>query len=728
MFDEFGRELIAGVWAITENSPTIANPNGFKLPLMSFQLASVCAMDKMEKIEYVIGNQTYYSSAYVLSNDLASGKTPTMLGLLAHNPMPINRPTLSMLSSSKTTFGLLTKKFKVVLNPALIFVGANVLKQWEEQIKIFTNMKVFVIGEIASLKKFYSLIYSNDINKYDIILIKNGDTTGKWEWLHNEKDDIVDKKSRKIYNMISVMCRNKCFSRLIIDDFDTIKIPAIAGNINALSTWLISSTKKNTTNKNVSYNVETLNDLIHNSNIVFSDICNNTTLYNIFNVHATSEYIKKCIQIGKPKYFYYLFKQKMLDLLNCMGGDKIDEIMEALNGDAIEDAAKAAGIETKDPNKIFKAILHQNYDCLAEAKRVLLLFETYFDKVNINSLPEPDEEDKYTREDIRNGRHIDYKYPNIKTQLKEEKEKQLEQFNKYSACLDKFRESIKNNECAVCGLELNDPDENYAIMPCCSEILHADCAKRGCNFQKVYIGQNVTISGNCPFNKSHRVLWTDMTYIKNDFDLSQIEPDNILSENIIQNDIVENDIVEIERTKYDVIMDIINGEIPKEQVQIDLNIPKIISGKPFDDPNNSDLLKQLVNKFDKNISKEIMKLLFPNQVLIFSNYNETLIKIEENLIKERITFLRLGGTPKQIAEQVQQFNSKKIQILTINGTEHSGSLNLQSADDLIFAHKIQDPHITQQVAGRIQRPGRKTNARIHWVLFENEIDSLKQLV
>jgi uncharacterized DUF497 family protein len=60
--------------------------------------------------------------------------------------------------------------------------------------------------------------------------------------------------------------------------------------------------------------------------------------------------------------------------------------------------------------------------------------------------------------------------------------------------------------------------------------------------------------------------------------------------------------------------------------------------------------------------------------------------------------------------------------MIINSTKHCSGLNLQTATDLIFAHKIIDKDIQSQVAGRIQRMGRTTQARIHFMLYKNEFE------
>ena len=53
--------------------------------------------------------------------------------------------------------------------------------------------------------------------------------------------------------------------------------------------------------------------------------------------------------------------------------------------------------------------------------------------------------------------------------------------------------------------------------------------------------------------------------------------------------------------------------------------------------------------------------------------------------------------------------------------KHCSGLNLQTATDLIFAHKIIDPNIETQVIGRGQRLGRTTTLKVHFMFYQMRI-------
>ena len=56
----------------------------------------------------------------------------------------------------------------------------------------------------------------------------------------------------------------------------------------------------------------------------------------------------------------------------------------------------------------------------------------------------------------------------------------------------------------------------------------------------------------------------------------------------------------------------------------------------------------------------------------------------------------------------------------INSTNYCSGLNLQTATDLVFMHKIRDRSTEIQVIGRGQRLGRNSTLKVWYLLFDNE--------
>ena len=93
-----------------------------------------------------------------------------------------------------------------------------------------------------------------------------------------------------------------------------------------------------------------------------------------------------------------------------------------------------------------------------------------------------------------------------------------------------------------------------------------------------------------------------------------------------------------------------------------------------------------------------------------------------NYCKERkITFWKLAGKAQNINKSARLFNSyNNTCALVINSTRYCSGLNLQTATDLVFFHKILDSNTEKQVIGRGQRLGRDCTLKVWYLLYDNE--------
>ena len=154
-------------------------------------------------------------------------------------------------------------------------------------------------------------------------------------------------------------------------------------------------------------------------------------------------------------------------------------------------------------------------------------------------------------------------------------------------------------------------------------------------------------------------------------------------------------------TKLEVLKKIIDGtDLPNKQ-QKHVNIKGMIEG-----------VKEL-----PEAPKEHRK------VIIFSKFNESLVSMSKWFVDQNIKYKRLGGTASQIHDIAVEFHDsyEGNNILLINGEKYASGLNLQSATDLVFMHKITDISIESQIIGRVQRLGRKYKAHIHYILYSDEM-------
>jgi SNF2 family DNA or RNA helicase len=157
----------------------------------------------------------------------------------------------------------------------------------------------------------------------------------------------------------------------------------------------------------------------------------------------------------------------------------------------------------------------------------------------------------------------------------------------------------------------------------------------------------------------------------------------------------------MDKTKFDILRKIILGEnLPNKQKK-NVTIKGMLEG-----------IKEL-----PEAPKEHRK------TIIFSKFDESLNDMEKKIKENEIGYKRLGGTASQIHAVATEFQDSYdgVNVLLINGEKYASGLNLQSATDLVFMHKIMDRNIESQIIGRIQRLGRVYKAHVHYILYDDEI-------
>jgi SNF2 family DNA or RNA helicase len=642
-------------------------------------------------------------TAGVLSEAVGSGKTIDILSLILIQKYPSSIPDIidiqmhePIYTANTTHTSIVRKQYFNILNPTIVFAGVSVINQWVNTIKTFTDLKFFAVFDVRDLQKLIDIMINKQVNQYDIIIVKNGKITRPVSlptdiMLENKNDHTIN----YIYNIITNM-RTFCWSRCVIDDFDTISLPHNAGIIPCNFMWYISSTKRCMKNRHLCNNqFKTTADMLMYSDYSCSDIMKNTILFKCANIRNKASFVVNTNTISSVKFYVYVFKNInniYIGLLGAMGSNSSLQIMEMLNGDAMTEAAEQIGIKSTKVVDIFEKILGTEYTKYKKATNVLEFIKEIepMQGIRLPMSENPNDDDTYKKSDLYNRRPIMYNYPNLKTLIETTKTEYIEIKRSSSFAIERVKSNITTGECPICLSDL--VDENIVILKCCSVILCGMCC-----FSSVFkIGTSIGTCCNCRKNLN----LTNLIYLNSEFDLSKIveEKCDYISEDSKCDD--EKKVIEV-RTKNTAIIEIIKGIIPAERKCVDVNMINLMKG-----------LNDLPD-------------LSYNKVLIFANYDETIKQVNLLLTQEKIKFWRLGGSHREIDDTVRLFTEYKgTCTLIINSTKHCAGLNLQTATDLIFTHRIIDPNIETQVIGRGQRLGRTTTLRVHYVMYQNEYDSM----
>lgn len=739
---------------LDEGFAQIDTPAGFKnVQLYPHQATVVRAMLDIESrrmvkvatpefFDFTTDEAVIETSAMVLSEPFGSGKTFEILALILASPIPRAFPDhenhIVMVDGgdkkrlpARRVQKVDGFKYEIVrrftgpdalIKPNLIVVGSSVLIQWENAIKTHTNLKVFSVGNYHTLVKFYKMYNEKQLKAFDIILLKNGTVTGNFTLPGEKPED--QKDYRSLVTVMGKITTGACWSRVIYDDFDTIKIPPESGGISALFTIYVSATTKEapaTKKKNVEY--ATIQEALAERVNPLNETLRDKVLFTNFNVRNKKAYVDESINIpiiNKFRCVYDNPDDNYIRLLGAMGEEDANNIMEMLNGDAIATAAEAMGVKTNSVADIFKRMLDKKYERYMHDQYVL---ET-IDKVKqlIPGLEEHPDGKKYTIAEldaIRSaiakktvpGDKLKFYSVNLEQLLDEMHTEYTQSHEQNGLAIHRVIDNLKEGSCQVCCLPLEGMDA--FIVRCCGLIVCDVCGIKGNQIRKQYSykTKTETLFGSCANCKADIYPQTDLIFVDHDFDLNAIleakgdemvepvEPPTLEDQakaEAIQDSAAEK-IAEIKNPKLKALLQIVKGIKPENAEKTETTIKHLLEGR-----------------VDRPAPEGQQR-----KVLVFANYNETLHLIEDFLREHGVEYLRLGGTFKEVADTVKRFQHYG-QVLLINSQQHCAGINAQFCTDMVFFHKLVNEHVESQVMGRGQRIGRKYNMRMWYLLYKNE--------
>jgi SNF2 family DNA or RNA helicase len=159
------------------------------------------------------------------------------------------------------------------------------------------------------------------------------------------------------------------------------------------------------------------------------------------------------------------------------------------------------------------------------------------------------------------------------------------------------------------------------------------------------------------------------------------------------------------------------------------NCRKIINQKELHLISSTKVEKTPTNeKYDLKDKLDVLIDLILNKpdgrFMIFANYNETFSKIELKLKEYETEYHILKGQNSVIKKYIDDFTNKKVRILMLNATYFGAGMNLQMTTDLIMYHRFTN-EMEEQIIGRAQRFGRKTQLNVYYLLHENESNNIE---
>ena len=654
------------------------------------------------------GSTCTYNEA-VFSDPVGSGKTIVMLALIIANKTPRRIAEIREYNTPPHAFtSYIRIKHGFIARPTVIFVSRAILNQWIAAIKQFTKLTYLTVDNAYALRRLCLIAKTKEINNFDIILIKNGTVSDQTKGI----------KSKGIYNQIAEL--GICWNRVVLDDYTNITMDHYSLPVRGVFTWYMAATRiysRRRPNRMDFGYIGAFAEYFKLSRLSHPVIKSNEFLFGMLNVRSSPDYIKESIAMPHIKFWVIRVtnpNDRYIAMISAISGERASAIGEMLSGDAIGEAAKAAGIEADSVADIFGKLLDRQYSTYRFAGDLLAYIEhlkseratrkplsewTSADSVREPTAEHPDAHLKplYGKKDLLEFKPVDFEYANIDNLLDAVYAEYTEIKKNVGKAIDRVKSNIDNNECIICYELLSKRGDSF-ITKCCNAMFCGTC---GFTAQRINMTNRLTgVCSNCRAS----IKIEDLIYVANIEMLNKVKAEEFDDNEPQELPLVHQHIANDKKSKFDHIIDIIksNGNFsPTCAERVTVQLPNVMNGAQY------------------------MPEKPARKVLIFANYGETLHKAMAKLEEEKILFFHLHGTTAEITATAAKFTAAAGPCaLVINSTEHCAGLNLQTATDLIFTHCILDSNIESQVAGRGHRIGRTSPLNIWYLTYKTEYDNL----
>jgi hypothetical protein len=639
-----------------------------------------------------------------LNEPFGSGKTFIILALIMESPIvPYFRSIPIYFDISHPTYVITPTLDNQIIRPTAIVVARSVFAQYVYNINNYTSLHVFEVCDITDCDKLNAAMINGDINSYDVVIIKHGTTSAR-----GKLTDLCCKINELVFPRV--------WSRVVYDDSDAIE-RAIC--LRAMSSIFVTGAVDHKYMCSYPRNMLTFNDLITNHNT-------RKMLDRLPPVSHIGTYTcpKKLNDRGDMIWAYYGHSPNYIAQFTRLYGimwrvvsiqrDDVHHasiliegldgnnraLLDMINSDACETAARALHIESSTPYALFAAVLgaqHEDHKTLNA--RVYCITNVirragehgviHYDTTGLAK----DQCDIACRS-IRDERDHTFAINSICAQDIDEIRAQIAQLDR---SFERIAENIAEETCLICYSELKQ--ENVIIMRCCGFISCLSCCMRAGQFVS---NNHNEIVGRCPQCR-RAVNVRDLIMVKGSDRLLQFI-DNVAKGNVIeapQQDAATSAAASNIKTKVEYITRFARGETIETS---DDNT--IIVNDSIVCPHYINIAGILTGDSMVPSEAELRK------VIICASQDETLSSIAAGIDDSCLEYRILRGSIYEFARELHDFAHGSVNILLLNIDKLWSGIDLQMAIDIMIVSAKWTQHLGQ-IIGRAQRIGRSCSLRVH---------------
>lgn len=631
----------------------------------------------------------------------------------------------------------------------VVIAAGSVIAQWTDNATRFTSLRWFVIDNVFTLRRFEKLYLAGGVHRsFDIVFIKQGQVTGNF-LADGEAPSAAATEARaeaaraaaagapakavptrSLVGALATILDGVPVARVIIDDYDTLRLAGDDCFLPALFTWLVSATRRLATSAGAGVEpgatpaeffagntpqsfpiaAASLDDVV---NRVFSLSCDPAYV---------DEHISSCRVVARRLYVQGGAVSRMLGALQVP-----PEVVEMINADALETAAAALDMAAASIGEVVKRVVGQHRDKLGRALRVLARIEVFQGR----TLPPHEGEPMSTeavaelRSLFRDGSDAEFeeglaaavKCSRLTAMVRELGRQAEEASAEYGKTLARLRDNVREGCCQYCMVPFGEggadgaPEAAYVLAGCCQVVVGESCiTTAGPDGQRRFIAR-------CP-NCAADIALGGLVRVGPELDLVEaVGDEQVLRAALAPED--DGDARRPARGPDATLEERLEALSPKLRVLLQL-----LMGRPpavlREDPDAPLHVRGLLEgRRDSAWPADR-----PKRTLVFAVYPETtrgvLAACRELFPPGRPHPLVLAGTRAQKEAILGAFRDGASDTLLVTAPKDCAGIHLPFISTIVFFHCVLDANVEAQVAARGQRLGREYNLEIVSLINEAE--------
>ena len=643
-----------------------------------------------------------------------------------------------------------TVRYSRYLPLTVVAAAANVISQWENETKRFTDLRYFIIENVRSLREFEEMYRRGEVAGLDLVFVKAGRVTTSFV-VKGEPPHQGRSKNRSLFEALARVLEGVPVARLIIDDYDTLRLGSDDCFVPALFTWLVSATRRQTTAKAVLRTGHATVEEFFRANLstgfpilgaALDDVINK-----VFSLHCAPEFVDAHISSTKIG-FRRVFVRGGQAAAILRDLDVPEEIVEMVNADAVGTAALTLGIAAQSIGDVINRVVGVHLDKLRHAVRALARVARAREALAAKGGREKNRETiKELRAALKDGSDGEVagalaatagSSPEVAASLRSLEEWAEEQRDKHGKTLNRMRDNIREGQCQCCMVPFekgDDAEPAYVLAGCCQIIVCEPCItrKEGAN-RKSFIKR-------CPNCARDIKVETGLVRVGAELDLEAAlkdetvigaAPDEPPANPAADPEPAEagaagGPLAEAKAPAGDPL-DALNN--PKLKALIQLMRGEFRKGQAAPGPGEPalDCLRDVPTApYVEGLLDGRRDAPWPlgrgRKFLVFTMHAESTRLVASTCEGLAIPFCILRGTRAQKDEAVRALR-EEVDVMLVTSAKDCGGLNLPFVSHIVFYHRILDRNVEAQVAARGQRLGREGNLEIVTLINEAEAEGL----